>query len=523
MPVSTEIIDVEAPSEASAGERVTIRVWWHNYGDPGPAYIRVEDAETGKLLGGGGYGTLTTCMTVSGDVGFPMPNRDLTVRITTGEGTATSPVTKTDSRTVTIRLRAAPPPGPPKFVIDDVSPTRVEIPPNTVFEISVRVRNVGESAGPYGVVVKDERGYVRGSTAVVTDVPPGGYHTATVSVNGPSSPGTFTWRVEVVNGVTNELDDYTYITVVTQALPKFYIVSVEAPDRVYAGEKFSVTVRVKNTGAARGTARVWIGYVTYKDVEVDPDSTVPVTIELTASTTPGTYNYVARVVNLATSEEDDSKSFSVVVEEVVLSGRILVTWYWIEGMENWEHIAEYPHKAKVGDTIYIAVPWANESEVPVTGHVDAVLTSPSGKTYTLRATQGQDTTTVPGRGAIVQFEPTTLNEAGTWGLHVRLALDGKAIDEKTYTFEVVVEKTVEAEATVTVTSGTPPIDVEVSISVDGDVQKCVETVGSVPSTVVCRKSWRVPAGSWTVRAEAVLSNQFGTTKLGPVSRSVTVT
>ena len=314
MPVNTKIEGIEAPSEASPGESVTIRVRWHNYGDPGPAYLRFEDAETGELLGGTGYGTLQTCLTVTGSAGFPMPNRDLTVRITTGEGTPSSPVTVTDSRTVTIRLRAAPPPGPPKFEIVSMSPTRVEVPPNTVFEVSVQVRNVGESAGPYGVVVRDERGYVRGSAAVVTDVPPGGYHTVSVSVNGPSSPGTYTWRVEVVNGVTNEVDDYTYITVVAQALPKFYIVSVEAPGRVYAGEKFSVTVRVKNTGAARGTARVWIGYVTYEDAEVDPDSTVPVTLELTAPATPGTYNYAARVVNLATGEEDDREYFTVVVE-----------------------------------------------------------------------------------------------------------------------------------------------------------------------------------------------------------------
>jgi len=290
---------------------------------------------------------------------------------------------------------------PAKFRIVSVSPEVVETTVNTTFRLLVQVVNEGDEPGPWGVVVKAPTGFVMGSAEKLVDVPPGAADSVFVDVSAPTVEGTFTYTVEVVNLATNAVDDTATVTVTTERLPKFYIVSIDAPSEVPAGYRFAVTVKIVNRGLGSGRARVCVGAIACADVSADPDQYVDVVLVVTAPSAPGTTTYRVTVTNLETGEVDDSKYFSVTV--------------------------------------------------------------------------------------------------------------------------VAVERTVVAEATVTVTGGTPPIDVEVSVSVDGDVQKCVETVGSVPSTVVCRKSWRVPVGTWTVRAEAVLSNRFGTVKLGPVSRSVTVT
>ena len=81
---------------------------------------------------------------------------------------------------------------------------------------------------------------------------------------------------------------------------------------------------------------------------------------------------------------------------------------------------------------------------------------------------------------------------------------------------------VKVVAELTVTGGTVPIDAVVYVAVGEDVRSCSKTAHSVPDTLKCEQTYLLPPGTHEVRAWAELSNAYGTTKVGPVSKSFTV-
>lgn len=98
---------------------------------------------------------------------------------------------------------------------------------------------------------------------------------------------------------------------------------------------------------------------------------------------------------------------SPVIPPTELAGHILLFWLWYEGIK-WKY---FDRGAKVevplGKEVYVGVPWINDSEVPITGHID-LMAGAGAHTEPLTATIGQDLTCDPGKEAYVQFEPFTL-------------------------------------------------------------------------------------------------------------------
>ncbi|GAH18823.1 unnamed protein product, partial [marine sediment metagenome] len=139
------------------------------------------------------------------------------------------------------------------------------------------------------------------------------------------------------------------------------------------------------------------------------------------------------------SEYQDCVSPTITITEEappLVDGRILVVYYWIEGMVSWENLEAYPIPAKVGDDIHLAVVWVNDGSSRVVGHVLAQLKSPGYIPYIPNAVEGQDHPADPGSGYTVEFAPVTLNERGSWEFFGRLTLDGTDIDSKKFTFTV---------------------------------------------------------------------------------------
>ncbi|GAG60508.1 unnamed protein product [marine sediment metagenome] len=121
----------------------------------------------------------------------------------------------------------------------------------------------------------------------------------------------------------------------------------------------------------------------------------------------------------------------------VVAGKILIVYYWIEGMAGWENLETYPTPAKVGDDIHLAVYWRNDGSAPAVGHILAQFTTPSYEYYVPGAVSGQDRSISPGGVAAVQFAPVTLNEGGSWTFLGRLDLDSvEWVDYKQIPFAV---------------------------------------------------------------------------------------
>jgi len=101
------IVELKYPEQARPGEAVSIFCRYHNEGEVGSAFCGLWDADTGKFLGGGGYGILPPCETGGYGRRMTMPERELHLLVEVG-GNTSDPRDParivTDSRTFTIRL-----------------------------------------------------------------------------------------------------------------------------------------------------------------------------------------------------------------------------------------------------------------------------------------------------------------------------------------------------------------------------------------------------------------------------------
>jgi len=245
MPVNAKFTSVSAPSEASAGEYVRVEYSWHNYGDPGPSYVCVYDKATGDLIGGSGYGYMSKCSEGGGSVGFSMPNKDLTLVLKTGEGYACYDIRSvTDTREVTIKLRATPPPPTPSFAIDSINPPSLAGSAGASVSVTVGVRNKGNASGDCEVGISDHTNRVVARKTITVAAGQVGYATLTVTL--PASAGTYTWYVYAYNkylGVTDDSKPIT-VTVTAPAAPEIGRVDISAPQTAFVNQEVEIMATV---------------------------------------------------------------------------------------------------------------------------------------------------------------------------------------------------------------------------------------------------------------------------------------
>jgi len=162
--------------------------------------------------------------------------------------------------------------------------------------------------------------YPAGSRVRVSASPGAGYAFAVWLLNGSAFSTSPVVEVVVVAGVVN-------LTAVFQPLQpaRFAIASSTGSVSGPPGSKALVSVTVANTGDLEGDARVEVrdssgGLVNSTTLTIPPGSQAQAQLQVTLPTTPGTYTWTIAVLNLATSNVDDSRSITVTVTQPLLAG-----------------------------------------------------------------------------------------------------------------------------------------------------------------------------------------------------------
>lgn len=193
--------------------------------------------------------------------------------------------------------------------------------PNTPSNIYVIIGNNGGEAGDCKLVLRDHNYNV--ITEKTVRIPPESSISAVLTVTMPSRPGYYTWYVEAVNLTTNNID-YTHtfsFRVVDPNDPNFHIiVAIPETARAQKNTRFKVVASIKNVGHTGGIARVRLlnqagEEQDYREIYLQAQSTVSLTLEATAPDTIGTYTWRIQAINMQTFHVDSEDSFTLEVVE----------------------------------------------------------------------------------------------------------------------------------------------------------------------------------------------------------------
>jgi len=122
-----------------------------------------------------------------------------------------------------------------------------------------------------------------------------------------------------------------------------------------------------------------------------------------------------------------------------VAGSIAGFLYWYEGLDGWESLPETPPTVPWGTAFHLAPQWINQSAEPLSGHVELTITKPDASEVTLNDVLNQDNWAAPGIGWGVQFEPFTMDQAGTYKATATLSSVGQTLAEKTLGFTCAVK------------------------------------------------------------------------------------
>jgi len=125
-------------------------------------------------------------------------------------------------------------------------------------------------------------------------------------------------------------------------------------------------------------------------------------------------------------------------------GEISFIYMWYEGLATWGvvwtnpeiPIQLIPGEIPLDGEVYLAPAVLNGSGISVL-HVDLEVTYPDGTKRTLSATAGQDSEAAPGEGGLVEFEPFTSSQEGTYTVEVTFSSDGQVLDTVTFSLTAV--------------------------------------------------------------------------------------
>lgn len=201
-------------------------------------------------------------------------------------------------------------------------PSTTTATPGSQFSFSVVVKNDGDASGTVDVRIRDHNNVLVDSQSASVDA--GAQQSFNFTETAPSESGTYQWEIEAYNTDTATVDDYMYFTIeVPYENPYFQIVTYPETVSTQVRKEFTVIVTVHNYGpqgdvevrikdhegniAGRTTASVFGG--TDQDVEV----------KATAPSAKGTYTWYIEAYNVSQETVDDTKSFTLNVEEVPIS------------------------------------------------------------------------------------------------------------------------------------------------------------------------------------------------------------
>lgn len=105
---------------------------------------------------------------------------------------------------------------------------------------------------------------------------------------------------------------------------------------------------------------------------------------------------------------------------------------WWEPLPAWEKASD-GMSIPLGSDINLAPQWVNQSQSPITSHVDLLVKYPSGTKINPTAYLNQDQTAAPRNGWSVAFNSFPVNQTGTYTITVTLSVAGKVVGSLTYT------------------------------------------------------------------------------------------
>lgn len=120
-----------------------------------------------------------------------------------------------------------------------------------------------------------------------------------------------------------------------------------------------------------------------------------------------------------------------------VAGSIGRPYYWYEGLAGWVQLPDIPPEIPLGTSLHLAIGWLNLSTEPISGYIELTIIKPDGSQVTPNDVLNQNKWATPGNGWIVQFEPITLDQVGTYQATATLSTMGQVLDETTFNVAVV--------------------------------------------------------------------------------------
>lgn len=203
------IVSVQSPDTVRPGETVNVSVTVQNDGDAdGTVDVRVRDSGGNVVADRSASIAAGQEATVELSFAAPQQSGDYTYTVE-AYNEATGQVD--DSREFTLSVRSGP-----RFEITGVqAPASVEA--GSTVAVTVGIRNSGDSAGSATVEIKDGNGNVVASRDVYLNA--GQESSVSLSFQAPSSPGTYSYTVDVVNQETMSVDSSSVFSIEVTSPP----------------------------------------------------------------------------------------------------------------------------------------------------------------------------------------------------------------------------------------------------------------------------------------------------------------
>ena len=230
--------------------------------------------------------------------------------------------TSDDHITYIVFIDPEQPPEQPSFRITSY-PTSISGTPSETKTISITVQNVGDADGECILRIKDHNGNVVAEDTKTISA--GGSATYSLSIAFPSETGTYTWTIEAYNVSIDRVDDTVTFTVEVEELrPEFKITNYPSTVSGSPSSSKTVNITVENQGNVEGAVELRIkdhngSVVASQQQSIPAGQSYTFSLQITLPSDIGSYTWTIEAYNVSTDAIDDSKSFTVSVEESPVS------------------------------------------------------------------------------------------------------------------------------------------------------------------------------------------------------------
>ncbi|MCX8179747.1 MAG: hypothetical protein N3E41_00010 [Thermofilaceae archaeon] len=292
--------------------------------------------------------------------------------------------------------------------------------PNEHVPVTLEVGNTGDAGGSATVGIYDHEG--QQVLSLTVNLEAGDIARERVEVTLPGEPGSYEWKITVLNDLTSELDDEKTFRVVVTKLAYFIITGYNPLIEGLPGSTVKLHVTVRNSGGSSGDATVIVqdeegnNLAKASITGLNPEEEATVLVEVILPSNLGEYKWKIEVYNHYNWLVDDARFLDVIVSAPVF-----------KIMEHDDNVLGPPGgKVKFSVKVVNKGNRGGEAKVEVYNHKGMLIDSKSLYVSPSEPVQEYLDIMLP-------------NEAGTytWTLRVVNTAMGQQDDEKTFTVRVV--------------------------------------------------------------------------------------